>query len=139
MPDYVDSGYVLDGYIGQPGSQAAFLYGAQSITFRRAPSYPQRPLSFSQAERQSTGAVRFVYDYLIKNDLIGLTFRGMPEWEKVAFVDFWLNAARGMANAFTFVDVAGVAASVRFASPTLPEIQEIAYNAYEVTCQLRVQ
>lgn len=139
MADYVDSGYVLDGYIGQPGSQAAFQMDGKTITFRRAPLYPQRPLSFVQADRQSTGAVRVVFDYFVKHDLIDLVFKGMPEWEKAAFVDFFLTAARGMANQFTFINVAGVAVGVRFNSPALPEITEQAFNAYAVSCQLRVQ
>jgi hypothetical protein len=50
---------------------------------------------------------------------------------------FHRDGARGMANPFTYTDVLGVATSVRFADPNLPEIRERAYNLFEATARLR--
>lgn len=138
MP-YVVDGYVVSGYIGQPGSPVSFRLGSNTIPFGRSPLRPGRSLGFVQADVRSAGGERVGRDYYVKGDLIDLSWPSMSEWDKGRLLTFWRDTARGMSAPFTYTDIAGTSVTVRFATPKFPEIRPRAHDAYEVRVQLRVE
>lgn len=127
----------LTAFLPLDGSLA--LYDpATLLPFSRAPLRPAGSLAFRQASRQSTGAVRFGFDWYVRDALFALPLR-LSEAEKTTFLTFWRTTVRGMSAPFTYLDPEGTALAVRFAAATLPQIREVAYDAYEVTVSLRVQ
>lgn len=116
----------------------SFSNAGGSVIFTRAPQRPPRSLGFAQADVKSGGGERRGRDYYAKDDLIDLAWFNMPGADKAALLNFWQGPARGMANSFTYTDVAGSTAVCRFATPRLPEIRERAYDTFEVHTQLRV-
>lgn len=132
--------YVEDGYIGLTGSPVAFLYDVTTgLYFARAPQRPAQTLGFVQPLQATTGAERIVEDYLVKNAVIELHWANMLRFDRDRLLFWWLYTARGMVNAFTYVDLSGSTALVRFSDSKLPEIRERAYDSFEVTIRLRVQ
>lgn len=115
-----------------------FAHANGSVTFSRAPLRPDRSLGFTQAIQETTGGVREVYHSYAQNDIIDLHLR-MTAAEAAQFKAFFTTIVRGTAFPFTYTDVFGAAASVRFTTPRRPAITEKAYDAYETTVQLRVQ
>lgn len=137
MP-YVADGYVLPGYIGQPGSPVKFSREGDTCPFGRSPLRPPVSGSFLQPLLTSAGGERSGRDYYIKNQLIELVWPRLSGWDMRRLVTWWKTVARGMGNEFTYTDVNGTDTVVTFAEPTLPEIVEIAYDTYRVVCRLRV-
>jgi hypothetical protein len=117
---------------------ASFSNSGGSVSFRSGPLYPDGDLSTPQALPESAGAERVGCDYYYVDSLIDLPIR-MTAAELASFLTFWRSYARGMAVAFTYTDVLGVAISAKFAVPTLPQIIEAGYNLYTTTVSLRVQ
>ena len=137
MP-YVVDGYVQAGYIGQPGSPVKFSRLGDTCPFGRSPLRPAFSVDFVQSLLTSAGAERSGRGYYVKNQLIDIEWPRLSGWDTRRLLTWWRTVARGMSNTFTYTDVNGVATVVRFAVPTLPEIREIAYDTFQVRCQLRV-
>uniref|UniRef100_A0A831XLG6 Uncharacterized protein n=1 Tax=Geobacter metallireducens TaxID=28232 RepID=A0A831XLG6_GEOME len=132
--------YVVDDYIGLVGSPVAFLSGATgALYFSRSPRRPGRSIRFIQPRLETAGAERIVPDYLVNDSLVDLEWSNMSRFDLDRLLVWWRDTARGMAVAFTYVDLSGVHASVRFSTPKLPEYRERAHDSYEVKLQLRVQ
>lgn len=131
--------YVVDDYIGLPGSPVAFLLGSTAaLYFGRSPGRPGKSLGLIQPRAESAGAEAIVHDYLAKDSLVELSWGRMSRFDRDRLLLWWRDTVRGMAMPFTYVDINGVQATVRFASPRLPEVRERAYDAYEVHVSLRV-
>lgn len=143
MPDtgYIENqlDYVADDYIGVPGSPVAFLLGStDALYFSRSPGRPGKSLGLIQPRTESAAAEAVVHDYLAKDSIVELSWERMCRIDRDRLISWWRDTARGMAVAFTYVDINGVQATVRFASPRLPEIRERAHDSYEVHVSLRV-
>lgn len=133
---YVTADYVATGYVGwYPWS---FGRGSTLLQFARAPQRPPRSRGFVQADVVTGGGERLGRDYYRKNDLITLTWRNMPAADKAALLSFWTTTARGAGRSFYYTDGAGRFVLARFATPTLPGLREVAYDAWSVTMTLRV-
>lgn len=116
----------------------SFSSGANLLTFTRNPLRHSRGRRKVQARTQSSGAERIGQPSFGKNDLIDLIWPGMPVADVTAINSWWETIARGMGKTFTYTDVMGVSYSVRFATPSRPQIREKAYNSHECRVQLRV-
>jgi hypothetical protein len=107
-----------------------------SITLTRAPRRPDKSLAVIQPQRKSAGGTRFGYAHTIINDTLRLQIRATTA-EKDQLLTFFNTIARGMAELIGYTDPLGATISCRFAQATL-DIIEKAYNAWEITCSLRI-
>ena len=137
---YVEDGYVVDGYIGDAtGSPVSFFLDGNTLTFERSPDPRSLPLSFMQPDIRAGAGERIGQDYYVADDIIDLHWPAVTTWDKDRLTAWWRDVARGMSRSFTYTDMTGATCTVRFNSPSLPEISERYDNAHDVRLQLRVQ
>ena len=142
MSDYLEDGFLEDqgDYFGQRGTLARFILGDRVLIFGEAPALSLAlELSLVQGEAKSAGGDRFglaVYD---SDDLVALSWSRMFTYHKDRLVDWFLNVARGMSEAFVYRDPWGVERTVRFWAAELPEIRERAADRFEVSFVVRVE
>ncbi len=118
-------------------SQASFVHTGGSITFTRSPRRPDNSLDVVQPQRTGPGGVRFGFAQTIVAAVISLPLR-LTTAEKDALLVFFNTTANGMADQFIYTTTDGSALPVRFATPKLDGLTEVAYDAWTVTVQLRV-
>jgi len=114
---------------------ASFSNGFGSVTFSRAPLYPEGSNDLLQASAESTGGEPVSRDPLGQVQPLTLQWRGMSKTDRIALEVFFITAARGIARTFIYTDIAGTALIVRFAVPEL-KFSETAYERYTVTVPL---
>ena len=137
--NYVADGYVADGYVRT--CAALFPLGSALLTFRRAPARPPRSLSFMQPEIVSGSGEPIGWDYVVKGDILELSWKGLPDSELAALRSFFTDTARGSARTFTYSRMRdGFQSSInlRFEPQGLSGIQDTAYNAGSVSVRARV-
>lgn len=116
----------------------SFVCGSTVMAFSLAPLARQSfTLDKIQPREVSAVDAPIVYPSLATDDIISLTLR-MTDAERLAFEQFYVQAAHGMAVPFTYVDVAGVSRTVKFNQVTL-DPRESAYNMHQCNISLRVQ
>lgn len=134
---YVEAGYVDDGYFIYSATTAAFVLGAASLIFSRAPQRPPQSLTLYQAEAVSAGGDRFGHAVFASDDEIELVWPRMASFTLDQLRTFWEQYAKGMAIPFVYRDHWGVSHSVRFATPDFPEVRQKTPDRYEVSLRLR--
>lgn len=117
---------------------ASFANAFGSVTFTRAPLYPDGSNALLQATAESTGGEPVSRDPLGQIDTLNLKFAGMSKVDMTALDVFFTAAAKGMARTFTYTDVEAVAVTARFAVTAL-EISETSYERYSVTVPLFIE
>lgn len=116
---------------------ASFVHANGSVIFSRGPRRPDNTFRPQQPVRRSAAGVRSAYYSIINDDLITLPLR-LSAAEKELLISFWDTVVDGMAETFVYTDTNGIAYTVVFDTPALPDLTEVAYNEYEVTVTLRV-
>ncbi len=116
---------------------ARFDHAGGSLIFSRPPERPARELELIQAETRSAGGVPFGFTIYDVEDLLPLRWRGLLESEAVALESFFRSILNGMAEPFLYTDVAGVAHSVRFATPEIDSVER-ASGRRDISLQLLI-
>lgn len=114
---------------------ASFSNAYGSVTFSRAPLYPQGSTSQLQARAESTGGEPITRATLGSVTPLTLTWEGMSKANLLELQTFFLVASKGMARQFTYTDIAGVVKTVRFATPEFKSIER-AFERFDLTVSL---
>jgi hypothetical protein len=135
---YVDPGYALNGYFGSVGSLARFQLGMVTINFEQPPLRVPTDLELLQTTFSSAGGMPFALAPLAEEELLQLRWPRMFRYYRDRLVDFFANTADGMNGVFDYRDPVGQVLQVRFSSPDLPEIREVAIDRFVVDVSLLV-
>ena len=137
MSGYVDPGYVLHGYFGQPASLCAFTLGSESLQFDQPYQRPGQTLALVQASAQNTGGDTFGYQVFASDRTLTLVWPRMLTYYLERLRDWFKRVAKGMAETFVFTLVDGSQVNVRFASPEIKS-NEVAPDRHRVEISLWV-